>query len=106
MKLIKNVQIYAPENLGIQDVLISDTKIEKIAKNPGGLPRPPGSVTVSIRSSPDRSWSPARRRSASDQGQPCPRCRRRRRYQYIVNSQNDIQRSASRCIPPARAHNF
>lgn len=33
MKLIKNVQIYAPENLGIQDVLISDTKIEKIAKD-------------------------------------------------------------------------
>lgn len=30
MKLIKNIQIYAPENLGIKDVLISDSKIEKI----------------------------------------------------------------------------
>ena len=30
MKLIKNIQIYAPENLGVKDVLISDSKIEKI----------------------------------------------------------------------------
>lgn len=30
MKLIKNIQIYAPDNLGIKDVLISDSKIEKI----------------------------------------------------------------------------
>lgn len=26
MKLIKNIQIYAPENLGVKDVLISDSK--------------------------------------------------------------------------------
>ena len=30
MKLIKNIQIYAPKNLGVKDVLISDSKIEKI----------------------------------------------------------------------------
>ena len=30
MKLIKNIQIYAPENLGVKDVLISDSKIERI----------------------------------------------------------------------------
>lgn len=30
MKLIKNIQVYAPENLGVKDVLISDSKIEKI----------------------------------------------------------------------------
>ena len=30
MKLIKNIQIYAPDNLGVKDVLISDSKIEKI----------------------------------------------------------------------------
>lgn len=29
MKLIKNIQIYAPKNLGVKDVLISDSKIEK-----------------------------------------------------------------------------
>lgn len=33
MKLIKNVHIYSPIDLGIQDVLISDSKIEKIDKN-------------------------------------------------------------------------
>ena len=33
MKLIKNIHIYAPEDLGIQDVLLSDSKIEKIEKN-------------------------------------------------------------------------
>lgn len=30
MKLIKNIHIYAPEDLGVQDILISDSKIEKI----------------------------------------------------------------------------
>ena len=30
MKLIKNIQVYAPEDLGVKDVLISDSKIEKI----------------------------------------------------------------------------
>lgn len=30
MKLIKNIQIYAPKNLGVKDVLISDSKIEKL----------------------------------------------------------------------------
>ena len=30
MKLIKNIQVYAPEKLGVKDVLISDSKIEKI----------------------------------------------------------------------------
>lgn len=33
MKLIKNIHIYAPKDLGIQDVLLSDSKIEKIEKN-------------------------------------------------------------------------
>ena len=33
MKLIKNIQIYAPENLGVKDVLISDSKIEKIEEH-------------------------------------------------------------------------
>ena len=30
MKLIKNIQVYAPKDLGVKDVLISDYKIEKI----------------------------------------------------------------------------
>ena len=30
VKLIKNIQVYAPKNLGVKDVLISDSKIEKI----------------------------------------------------------------------------
>ena len=33
MKLIKNIHVYAPKDLGMNDVLISDTKIEKIAKH-------------------------------------------------------------------------
>ena len=33
MYLIKNVKIYAPEYLGVQDVLIGGSKILKIAKN-------------------------------------------------------------------------
>ena len=28
MKLIKNIQVYAPKDLGVKDVLISDYKIE------------------------------------------------------------------------------
>ncbi len=33
MKLIKNAHVYAPNDLGVQDVLISDSKIEKIDQN-------------------------------------------------------------------------
>lgn len=33
MILIKNVEVYAPEYLGIKDILISGRKVEKIMEN-------------------------------------------------------------------------